>query len=72
MQERQSGYPRVVHAPPSYLVYCVACFDHNGAQCVHIFSTMDKLNAYLAHDERQHVVFDYVVDCPERLEGLHN
>lgn len=72
MQERQAGYPQVVHAPPSHLVFCVVCSAPNGAQCIHIFSTMEKLNAFIAHDDRQHFVFDYVVDCPERVERLHN
>lgn len=50
-------------------VYCVWCDDVTGAS-IHIFSTMDKAEAFCNSDPRDHVIYDYVVDCPERMEQI--
>jgi hypothetical protein len=52
------------------LVYCVICLDVNGGEALHIFSSREKAQAYVdADSERGHVIYDYVIDCPERMEG---
>lgn len=51
------------------MVYCVMCLDEDDMGCVfHIFSTQDKANAFAEADPRTHVMYDYMVDCPERAE----
>lgn len=51
------------------MVYCVTCVDDNDQGCcVHIFSTQEKADAFVASDPRPHVLYDYVIDCPERME----
>lgn len=51
------------------IVYCVMCIDEDDAGCtVHIFSTPEKQQAFAASDSRPHVLYDYMVDHPERME----
>ena len=51
------------------LVYCVMCIDDDDAGCcVHIFSTQQKAQAFVDKDNRPHVLYDYVVDHPERMQ----
>lgn len=53
-------------------VYCVICIDPSDRESdpVHIFSTQGKATAYADADlSRNHVLYDYVIDCPERMEG---
>lgn len=52
---------------PATTVYCVRCVPDD---VVHIFSTMDKAKQFCADDDRGHVIYDYVVDFPERMEQL--
>jgi len=54
------------------MVYCVLCIspDTNDG-LVHVFSTSERAEAFAKDDtERNHVFYDYVIDCPERMEGL--
>lgn len=52
-------------------VWCVVCMDGDHSQdIVHVFSTQAKATAFADADiERDHVLYDYVIDCPERMEG---
>lgn len=52
-------------------VYCVICMDGDHARdLVHVFSTQDLAQAFADKDtDRRHVLYDYVIDCPERMEG---
>ena len=52
------------------LVYCVLCLNSNdpGDQVHHIFSSMEKAEAWAATDDRPHIISDYVIDVPERKE----
>lgn len=51
------------------MVYCVICADETGAiDCVHIFSTQERASAFAKSDPRPHVLYDYIVDHPERME----
>lgn len=52
------------------LVYCVLCTGDTLLEndVVHIFSTMEKAEAFANADARNHVLYDYVIDCPERME----
>jgi hypothetical protein len=49
------------------LVYCVLCVDHDN-DVVHIFSSHARALAFADSDERDHVIYDYMIDCPERME----
>lgn len=51
------------------MVYCVRCIDGAGHGPVHIFSTPEKAAAFAETDPRDHVLYDYVIDFPERMEG---
>jgi len=52
------------------MVYCVICVgDGGGIECVHIFSTPEKAQAFSDADPRPHVPYDYMIDHPERMEG---
>lgn len=51
------------------MVWCAICIDSAGDR-VHIFSSEAKRNAYVVADSRRvHICYDYVIDCPERMEG---
>lgn len=52
-------------------VYCVICCGAEPTgDLVHIFSTQENATAFANADrERNHVLYDYVIDCPERMEG---
>jgi hypothetical protein len=51
------------------MVYCVMCVDEDDMGCcVHIFSSQEKANTFAANDTRGHVMYDYVIDHPERME----
>lgn len=52
------------------MVYCVLCIDGEGGETTHIFSSPKKAQEFSASDDRSHVVFDYVVDHPERMEEV--
>jgi hypothetical protein len=50
------------------MVWCVVCIDHHDDEVVHIFSSPEKANAFCDADaDRGHVVYDYVIDHPERM-----
>lgn len=53
------------------MVYCVLCFlpSAQDEAVVHIFSTLEKAEAFAATDDRNHVFYDYLIDHPERMEG---
>lgn len=52
-------------------VFCGLCLHANEVdETVHIFSTQATAIAFADADtERDHVIYDYVIDCPERMEG---
>lgn len=53
------------------MVYCVRCLGEDAASCcIHIFSTQEKAQAFADADPRQHVLYDYAVDHPERMEHV--
>lgn len=53
------------------MVYCVMCIDEDDMGCtVHIFSTQEKANTFATSDPRSHVLYDYMVDHPERMEKV--
>lgn len=52
------------------MVYCVMCIDDDDSGCcVHIFSTQEKADEFANRDDRPHVLYDYLVDHPERMES---
>jgi hypothetical protein len=50
------------------MVWCVVCVEPGALDIVHIFSTPEKAAEFCEQDHRSHVTYDYVVDCPERME----
>lgn len=55
------------------MVWCVICLgQEKGDQVVHVFSSPEKAQEFCDRDPRMHVAYDYVIDCPERLEGANN
>lgn len=55
------------------MVWCVICIDRESkSETVHIFSTPEKAQSYCDADPRTHVCYDYVIDCPERMEQPTN
>lgn len=51
------------------IVFCVMCLDDdNKIECVHIFSTIEKAEAFCTSDDRCHVIYNYLIDCPSRME----
>lgn len=66
-----STVPNMVPSTEGAKVYCVICMDGDHARdLVHIFSTQELAQAFADKDtERDHVLYDYVIDCPERMEG---
>lgn len=59
--------PSDEHSTKATLVQCVRCIDSDD-DVVHIFSTIARLRNFLETDRRTHVIYDYVIDCPERME----
>ena len=53
---------------PGTMVWTVRCLGEDGFDPVHIFSTMEKAIAFAEADPRDHVLSDYVLDCPERMD----
>lgn len=52
------------------LVQCVVCIADDGTEALHIFSNKRLLLAFVATDtERGHVIYDYMIDEPQRMEG---
>ena len=49
-------------------VYCVLCVDDNNRDRVHIFTTQEAAEAWASTDTRRHVIYDYLLDHPERME----
>jgi len=54
------------------MVWCVVCVEPGGRDIVHIFSTPELAKAFCESDQRNHVIYDYVIDCPERMEQATN
>ena len=52
------------------MVYVVSCIEPDGSDVRHIFSTQEKAQRFADQDPRPHVLYDYLLDCPERHEGL--
>jgi hypothetical protein len=51
------------------MVWCVVCIDYLNNEVTHIFSSAEKAAAFCdADSDRGHVTYDYVLDCPERME----
>lgn len=50
------------------VVYCVRCIEGDKHDPVHIFTTPEKAAAFARDDPRDHVLYDYVLDHPERME----
>lgn len=53
------------------MVWCVVCIEEDG-EVTHIFSTPERAAEFMEADPRNHVTYDYVLDCPERMEGRPN
>ena len=53
------------------MVYCVRCVGGDD-DLVHIFSTQEKATAFADADPRMCILYDYVIDCPERMEQVSN
>jgi len=49
------------------LVYCVICIADDD-ELIHIFSTKERAEAFCERDERSHILYDYLIDHPERME----
>lgn len=50
-------------------VWVVVCIERTTMrETVHIFSSSDKAAAFAKTDQRAHVLYDYVLDYPERHE----
>ena len=49
------------------VVYCVLCVGRDGNDEFHVFSTPEKANEFAEADQRDHVIYNYVVDHPERM-----
>ena len=60
--------PGLVDENSPQIVYTVRCFGGDGFDETHIFSTMEKALAFAKADDRAHVISDYAVDCPERMD----
>ena len=61
------------------IVYCVLCLSSHEDECganngevVHIFSTKEKALEFSERDKRNCVLYDYMLDCPERMEQTFN
>lgn len=54
------------------MVWCVVCIEDGKSDVVHIFSSPEKANEFCERDPRGHVTYDYVIDCPERMEQPTN
>ena len=51
------------------MVHTVRCVDPGESfEPVHIFSTAEEAQAFAETDPRMHVISDYVIDVPERME----
>ena len=52
------------------MVYCVLCIDDRDRRedRVHIFTNLNKAEAWASTDPRRHVFYDYLLDHPERME----
>lgn len=50
------------------IVYCVLCVGES--EEVHIFSTKALAEQFADTDPRPHVLYDYLVDHPERMTEL--
>ena len=50
------------------MVWLVRCIETG---CVHIFSSLKRAQEYISTtaDEGAYVVYEYMIDCPERHEG---
>lgn len=58
-------------APSGAMVYPVICTTDDGVDAVHIFSSREGQQAFCLRDSRRHhVLYDYVLDFPERYEEL--
>jgi len=55
------------------IVWCANCIDHDNVEITHVFSTRDKLVAYLhtlqEGDYKLVIAYDYLVDHPERMDA---
>ena len=56
------------------LVHCVRCIEVGdpASDVVHIFSSAGLAAAFCEGDTRPHVVYDYAIDVPERMEQRHS
>lgn len=50
------------------MVWCLICIEPDKSTTTHIFSSPELAQAYAATDPRPHVLLDYVIDHPERME----
>lgn len=53
------------------IVWCVLCI-YDGQEATHIFSSRERAEAFCAKDAGRHVVYDYVIDVPERMSQASN
>lgn len=70
-QHPVSGVLDVGELTAGQKVYCIICITENPpSDIVHIFSTKEKAQDFADADRaRNHIFYDYVIDCPERMEG---
>lgn len=64
---QSARWRRQENSEDAIMVYCVMCIDGTNLT-VHIFSTQEKAQAFADADSRDHVLYDYVIDQPERME----
>lgn len=55
--------------PAPQMVYVVICIEPGRLDVLHIFSSMEKAQAFADADPRGCVLYDYLLDAPERHEG---
>jgi alkylhydroperoxidase family enzyme len=50
------------------MVYCVLCVDDRDRDRVHIFTTQERAEVWASTDPRRHIIYDYLLNHPERME----
>lgn len=60
--------PRYPRLEMTQTVYAVCCIGEDGSEVTHLFSTVEKREAWANRDERIHVFYDHVLDDPDHHE----
>ena len=70
---RRKGRGQMADELSGKKVYTVRCVTIGDTwEPVHIFSSLEAAERFCEADPRTHVVSDYVIDCPERMEQRTN